>query len=65
MKKPFQTVLYSTVGVAAMFLLLVAANYLTGKFKTRIDLTAEKAYTLSEGTRAILGRLDTPVQIRF
>ena len=26
----------------------------------RVDLTPEKAYTLSQGTRAILGKLDTP-----
>jgi ABC-type uncharacterized transport system involved in gliding motility auxiliary subunit len=31
----------------------------------RIDLTSEKAYTLSAGTRSILAKLDTPVKIRF
>ena len=31
----------------------------------RVDLTKEKAYTLSSGTRAILAKLDTPVKIRF
>ena len=31
----------------------------------RVDLTAEHAYTLSPGTKAILRKLDTPVQIRF
>jgi ABC-type uncharacterized transport system involved in gliding motility auxiliary subunit len=31
----------------------------------RADLTQEKAYTLSAGTRAILQKLDTPVKIRF
>ena len=48
-----------------MFILLVAVNFIAAQFKRRIDLTAEKAYTLSPGTRAILARLDTPVQIRF
>ncbi len=33
--------------------------------KQRVDLTKEKAYTLSAGTRAILKKLDTPVKIRF
>jgi ABC-type uncharacterized transport system involved in gliding motility auxiliary subunit len=28
-------------------------------------MTADKAYTLSDGTKRILGKLDTPVQIRF
>ena len=33
--------------------------------RQRVDLTAEHAYTLSQGTRNILAKLDTPVQIRF
>jgi ABC-type uncharacterized transport system involved in gliding motility auxiliary subunit len=31
----------------------------------RVDLTQEKAYTLSAGTRAVLKKLDTPVTIHF
>jgi len=64
-KKSSQVILFSAVGVLAMFLLLVAINFIAAQFKQRIDLTSEKAYTLSKGTRAILARLDTPVQIRF
>jgi ABC-type uncharacterized transport system involved in gliding motility auxiliary subunit len=30
-----------------------------------VDLTKEQAYTLSRGTRAILGKLDAPIKIRF
>ncbi len=30
-----------------------------------MDLTKEKAYTLSPGTKAILRKLDTPVKVRF
>jgi ABC-type uncharacterized transport system involved in gliding motility auxiliary subunit len=63
--KGLQTILYSTVGVAAVALVLVGFNIITASFKQRIDLTEEKAYTLSAGTRAILARLDTPVKIRF
>ena len=65
MKKNLETILYSTVGVVAVLLILVAVNFLNGRVPKRIDLTAEKAYTLSEGTKAILSKLDTPVQIRF
>lgn len=65
MKKPLETILFSTLGVAALFVVLVAFNFLAGKVHRRIDLTAEKAYTLSPGTRAILSKLDTPVKIRF
>ncbi|MDB6153229.1 MAG: gliding-associated putative transporter substrate-binding component GldG [Chthoniobacteraceae bacterium] len=65
MKKGLETYLYSTVGVAAMFAILVAINIIGSRAKQRVDLTAEHAYTLSAGTRAILAKLDTPVQIRF
>src|SRR5438046_1857509 len=64
-KKQFETILYSTVGVAAMFVLLVGFNVVTAALKQRIDLTKERAYTLSEGTKAILKKIDTPVKIRF
>jgi len=63
--KSFETILYSTIGVAAMALILVAFNFITGSFKSRMDLTKEKAYTLSAGTRAILAKLDAPVKIHF
>jgi ABC-type uncharacterized transport system involved in gliding motility auxiliary subunit len=64
-KKTFQTGLFSVIGVAAMLLILVAINFIAGRVKQRVDLTAEHAYTLSAGTKAILAKLDTPVQIRF
>src|SRR5207248_9515511 len=64
-KKPFETILYSAVGVAAMFVLLVGFNVVSAAFKQRIDLAKERAYTLSEGTKAILKKIDTPVKIRF
>jgi ABC-type uncharacterized transport system involved in gliding motility auxiliary subunit len=64
-KKSLETILYSAIGVIAMFILLVAVNFIAAQFKQRIDLTAEKAYTLSPGTKAILAKLDTPIQIRF
>ena len=64
-RKTFEPILYSAAGVAVMALILIAVNILTGAAKVRVDLTKEKAYTLSAGTRAILGKLDTPVTIRF
>ena len=65
MKKGIQNSLFSIVGVAVMAVILVAVNFLGSRAKTRIDLTQEKAYTLSRGTREILSKLDTPVQVRF
>jgi ABC-type uncharacterized transport system involved in gliding motility auxiliary subunit len=64
-KKSLETVLYSTVGVIVMAVILIAFNVITSSIRTRVDLTKEKAYTLSEGTRELLGRLDTPVKVRF
>ena len=64
-KKQLETFLYSTIGIAAMALILIAFNLIAAKGRQRIDLTAENAYTLSPGTKAILAKLDTPVQIRF
>ena len=64
-KKSIETILYSTAGVAAMALLLLAFNFISGRAKQRLDLTKEKAYTLSAGTKAILRKLDTPIKIRF
>src|SRR2546423_1757665 len=63
--KPLQAIVYSTVGIIAMACILIAINLITAAAKSRIDLTQEKAYTLSQGTRAILKKLDTPIKIRF
>jgi len=64
-KKSLETFLYSIGGVIAMALILVAVNVITSGARQRVDLTKEKAYTLSDGTRAVLAKLDTPVKIRF
>ena len=63
--KKIETILYSTAGVIALFLIVLALNVITSAGKKRIDLTAEKAYTLSPGTKAILNKLDSRVTIRF
>jgi ABC-type uncharacterized transport system involved in gliding motility auxiliary subunit len=64
-EKNLEAILYSTAGVAVMFVVLLAFYVVTSAAKTRIDLTQEKAYTLSPGTKKILGKLDTRVTIRF
>src|SRR2546425_483458 len=64
-KKQLETYLYSTVGAAVMVVIVIALNVILRPVVKRIDLTKDKLYTLSEGTRRILGRIDTPVQIRF
>ena len=65
MKKGLETYLYTTVGVVAFLAIIIGVNIIGSRAKVRVDLTSERAYTLSAGTRAILAKLDTPVQIRF
>ena len=64
-KKGMQTFLYSTAGVIALALILVALNYIFSPVRARVDLTEGKVFTLSEGTRAILTKLESPVKIRY
>src|SRR5688572_6602324 len=57
--------LFSVAGVIAMLVILIAVYVILSLAPARIDVTAEKLNTLSDGTKAILSKLDTPVQIRF
>jgi ABC-type uncharacterized transport system involved in gliding motility auxiliary subunit len=63
--KQFQTLLFSSVGVGILFLAVIAFNVIASAVRTRLDLTSERLYTLSPGTKAILAKLDTPVELRF
>jgi ABC-type uncharacterized transport system involved in gliding motility auxiliary subunit len=65
MNKGTERWLYSIGGVIAVFIAIVAANYILGLAPARIDLTEGKLYTLSDGTRKVLGKLEAPVKIRF
>src|SRR2546423_13262874 len=64
-KKQIETLACSIVGVAAMLLIVLVVNFIFGTFKQRIDLTQEKIYTLSDGTKKILKGLDGKVEIWF
>ena len=64
-QKKLETLLYSAIGIAAMALILVAANFIAATFRSRVDLTADKLYTLSDGTKKIVGKLDTKVKVRL
>lgn len=65
MNKNWQTMLYSAGGVAALAAILVVGNYIIGSFNARVDLTDGRVYTLSQGTRTVLGKLEAPVKIRY
>ena len=64
-KKRIEEFLFSVGGVLAMFLLLAGFYVISHLAAQRIDLTEERLFTLSEGTKQILRKLDTPVQIRY
>ena len=64
-KKSLETILYSSAGIIVMLVIVIAVNVITGVKPVRVDMTQEKAFTLSAGTKAILKKLDTPVKIRF
>ena len=63
--KKVESWLYSVLGVVAVLVILVAINLLGNPFKVRSDLSQNKLYTLSDGTKRILGKIDSDVEIRF
>src|SRR6267378_8699937 len=65
MHKKTESLLYSAGGLVAAALILVLLNFVLGAVRGRIDLTQGRLYTLSEGTRAVLGRLESSVKIRL
>ena len=64
-KKHLQAYIYSFVGIAAMAVILVIINLLFRSSNIRLDGTADKLYTLSDGTVQTLQKLDKNVSIRF
>lgn len=65
MKKNWSTLLYSAGGVIALAAILIVGNYVIGSFNARVDLTDGRVYTLSQGTRTVLSKLEAPVKIRY
>src|SRR5215470_1231120 len=65
MKKDYGRWFYSIGGVIAVFVAIVAANFILGAFPVSVDLTRGGLYTLSGGTKKILGKLEAPVRVRF
>jgi ABC-type uncharacterized transport system involved in gliding motility auxiliary subunit len=63
--RKFETPAYVLLGLGAMLVLLVGLNVVFSRLQWRADLTEERAFTLSEGTRQILANLKSPVQVRF
>ena len=56
----------SLVALLCIALLLVATNIIAARFlPVRLDLTAERLYTLSHGTRQTLAGIDEPITLRL
>ena len=55
----------SFVVIALAVASLVAVNVFAYFYYSRVDLTQAKTYTLSEGTREVLKKLQAPITIRF
>jgi gliding motility-associatede transport system auxiliary component len=52
------------VSVLVVLGILIAINYIGSKQNKRWDLTANKQFSLSDQSRNILGKLDSPLQIK-
>jgi gliding-associated putative ABC transporter substrate-binding component GldG len=63
MKKIASKIFNSKAGILLVIVLLVVINWLASTFHTRVDFTNEKRFTLSNSTKAILQKLDAPVDI--
>ena len=49
--------------IVLLFVCLVLVNYLASSLPLRLDATAESIYSLSPGTRAVLGKIKEPVAL--
>jgi ABC-type uncharacterized transport system involved in gliding motility auxiliary subunit len=65
MMKKNENLIYSAIGLVALFLILIAVNFLVARVPTRVDLTEGNLYTLSDGTRRILRSLESPVKVKL
>jgi ABC-type uncharacterized transport system involved in gliding motility auxiliary subunit len=53
------------LALALLFVALVLVNYLASSLPFRFDATAEQIYTLSPGTRALLGKIEEPITLDY
>lgn len=62
---PASRFLFSAVGVVAVLAIVVAVNLIARAVPWSADLTEDNVHTLSEGTRRILDKIDTPVSLKL
>lgn len=56
--------LFSAGGVILVFIILILVNVIVSRLNLRFDLTEEKTYSLSKGTKEILSGLENDVTIK-
>jgi ABC-type uncharacterized transport system involved in gliding motility auxiliary subunit len=54
----------ASVSVLALLAILIAINYIGAKQNKRWDLTANKQFALSDQTRNVLDKLDSPLELK-
>ncbi len=52
-------------GLAVLLVIIGAFNLIIANLRLRVDLTAEKLYTLSDGSKQVLGKLANNVVLKF
>jgi len=52
-------------GLALLLVIICAVNMIISNLRIRMDLTGEKLYTLSKGSKEILGQLGNDVTLKF
>ncbi|MEO0055044.1 MAG: hypothetical protein RLZZ50_991, partial [Verrucomicrobiota bacterium] len=57
--------LVKTLAVVLLAAVLLLVNFLAARLPVRGDLTAGQIYTLSDGTRSLLGKLEEPVTLQL
>ena len=63
--KTFSRIGTGAAGLAVLLVIIGAVNLIIANLRLRVDLTAEKLYTLSDGSRQVLGKLENDVVLKF
>jgi len=63
MKKGMQLLFRSNWGIPLVLVLFLLIAWISAQWHFRLDLTNEKRYTLSKGTKQLLGKLDSNINI--
>jgi ABC-type uncharacterized transport system involved in gliding motility auxiliary subunit len=63
--KLLKTVTTTSSGLAILLIAIVSLNIISSKLAFRADLTQDKVYSLSDGTKTILKKLDRDVNIKL